>query len=162
VSGNLYIGAPQGQPWPLTLDQVEPQLRRRFPDAYITRETMAVTGEPYLSFDVQLADGVTRHGIYVDRDNLAVSDGTPADWADTIAWFLTLLPDGTSSVVMAEDNPVPVPLPKNATTLSSSASSSTTSVDTGDHAACRRPAAADLPAQDLPEPPRACSTSDRR
>jgi hypothetical protein len=116
VSGNLYVGAPQGQQWPLTLDVAEAHLRQRFPDAPISRETMAVTGEPYLSFDVQLADGVTRHGIYVDRDNLALSDGTPADWADTIAWFLGLLPAGTPTVVMVEEEPVPVPLPAATTT----------------------------------------------
>jgi hypothetical protein len=116
LSGSLFIAAPQGARWPLTLDEVEAHLRQRFPDAVITRETMATSGEPYLDFHVRLADGTPRQGVYVERGNLVLSDGLPADWAETIAWFLGLLPPGTPTVVMVEDNPVPVPLPEATTT----------------------------------------------
>lgn len=116
MSGSLFVAAPPGVQWPLSLDEVEAHLRHRFPDALITRETMATSGEPYLDFDVRLADGMPRHGVYVERGNLVLSDGLPADWADTIAWFLGLLPPRTPTVVMVEDEPVPVPLPEGTTT----------------------------------------------
>ena len=41
-----------------------------------------------------------RHGIYVDHDNSALSDGDPAVWAGPIAWSLTLLPPGSRTVAM--------------------------------------------------------------
>ncbi|GII26451.1 hypothetical protein [Planosporangium mesophilum] len=116
MSGSLFIAAPPGVQWPLSLDDVEAFLRQRFPDAMITRETLATSGEPYLDFDVRFPDGMTRHGVYVERGSLMLSDGTPADWADTIAAFLALLPPGTPTAVMVEDEPVPVPLPEGTTT----------------------------------------------
>jgi hypothetical protein len=108
---DLFLGAPQGQSWPLSLDDVEPRLRERFPDAYIQRRESAVTGKSRLSFTVRLADGTPRHGIYVDRDNLALSDGDATVWADTIAWFLSLLPSDTRTVVMRGEGPTTAELP---------------------------------------------------
>jgi hypothetical protein len=108
---DLFLGAPQGETWPLGIDTVEPLLRQRFPEAIINRRTSAVTGKNRLSFAIPFADGIQRHGIYVDHDNLALSDGTGTDWADTIAWFLNLLPAGTPTVVMRGEGPDVVPLP---------------------------------------------------
>lgn len=108
---DLFLGAPPGQNWPLSLDDVEPRLRERFPDAYIARRESAITGKSRLSFTVKLADGTPRHGIYVDHDNLALTDGDASVWADTIAWFLSLLPPGTPTVVMRGEGPVTADLP---------------------------------------------------
>jgi hypothetical protein len=90
---------------------VERLLQQRFPGAVINRRASAVTGKNRLSFSIPFPDGISRHGIYVDQDNLALSDGTSVDWADTIAWFLNLLPPGTSPVVMRGEGPNVVPLP---------------------------------------------------
>jgi hypothetical protein len=108
---DLFLGAPQGQAWPLGLDTVGNLLRDHFPDAVIERKTSSVTGKTRLSFDLPFPDGVSRHGIYVDHDNLALSDGSPADWADTIAWFLQLLPPGAATVAMRGEGPDVTPLP---------------------------------------------------
>jgi hypothetical protein len=116
VSEGIFVGAPQGQRWPLSIDDAETQLRARFPDAILQRRTSGVTGEPYLSFTVDLADGMPRHGVYAEGRNLALSDGTPADWADTIAWFIRLLPAGTPMLAMVEANPTPVPIPEGTST----------------------------------------------
>jgi hypothetical protein len=108
---DFFLGAPQGETWPLGIDIVEPLLRQRFPEAIINRRTSAVTGKTRLSFAIPFPDGTARHGIYVDHDNLALSDGTAADWADTIAWFLSLLPPGTPTVTMRGEGPDVTPLP---------------------------------------------------
>jgi hypothetical protein len=108
---DLFLGAPEGETWPLGIDTVEPLLRQRYPDAVVNRRTSAVTGKNRLSFAITFPDGIVRHGIYVDHDNLALSDGTSTDWADTIAWFLTLLPPGTPTVVMRGEGPQVVALP---------------------------------------------------
>jgi hypothetical protein len=100
----LVVAAPQGTTWPFDLDRAEAALRERFPDAILCRHTGAATRQTYVSFDVQI-DGVPRHGIYVEGGNLTLSDGSPDDWADTIAWFLSLLPPGTPTVALAERNP---------------------------------------------------------
>jgi hypothetical protein len=116
VSGSLFVVAPPGAQWPLSLGDVETHLRQRFPDALVFHDTYATSGEPYLRFQVRLADGEERRGLYAQRGDLILKEGFPADWADTIAWFLGLLPPGTPTVVMVEDNPVPVPLPEGITT----------------------------------------------
>ena len=111
MADDLFLGAPQGQTWPLSVDDVEPLLVGRFPDVIIERRTSAVTGKQRLSFSVGFPDGNRRHGIYVDHDNLALSDGQIGDWADTIAWFLEQLPPGTPTVVMRGEGPNVVNLP---------------------------------------------------
>jgi hypothetical protein len=116
---DLFLGAPQGQRWPLSLDDVEPRLRERFPDAYIQRRGSAVTGKSRLSFTVRLGDDVPRHGIYVDHDNLALSDGNADVWAETIAWFLSLLPPGTRTVAMRGEGPTVAELPAQIRTADS-------------------------------------------
>ncbi|MFI7598187.1 hypothetical protein [Actinoplanes sp. NPDC049681] len=116
MHGKLYLGAPPEHPWPLSLPTVETYLRQRFPDMIASRRTSLVTGNDVLDFDVRLDDGQQRHGTYVAGGKLALSDGTPADWADTIAWFLSLLPEGTPTMVMRDDGPEPVPLPEQTRT----------------------------------------------
>lgn len=97
----LIIAATPGTTWLLDLDTAAANIAERFPDAILDRHTTATTGQDYVSFDVEI-DGMMRHGIYVDGGNLTLSDGTPADWADTIAWFLSLLPPGTEAVAVSE------------------------------------------------------------
>jgi hypothetical protein len=108
---DLFLGPPQGQLWPLSLDDLEPLLRERFPDAYIARHHSPVTGKNLLRFTIRLADGVKCHGMYEDRENLALSDGDATVWADTIAWFLTLLPAETPIVAMRGEGPTILELP---------------------------------------------------
>jgi hypothetical protein len=110
VWDKIYIAAPEGTSWPLDLDTAEARLRDRFPDIVTSRRTAPASGQDVLSFDVTI-EGTPRHGIYVDGGNLTLSDGTPADWADTISWFLSLLPAGTPAFVMTEQNPRPTPIP---------------------------------------------------
>jgi len=105
----LYIGAPQGTTWPLDLDTAEERVRGRFPNAITSRETAQPFARDYLSFDVPI-DGTPRHAMYFDGFNLTLSDGSPADWADTIAWFLSLLPRGTPAIAMSEHNSQPTPI----------------------------------------------------
>jgi hypothetical protein len=108
----LIVAAAQGTAWPLDLDQAEAALRQRFPAAIFGRYTIPPSGRTYLSFDVEL-NGMPRHGIYVEGGNLSLSDGSPDDWADTIAWFLSLLPPGTPTVALAERNPDLVSIASN-------------------------------------------------
>ena len=110
----LYIAAAEGTTWPLDLDTAEARLQERFPDAVIGRQTGGATGKTWVSFDAEV-NGMRRHGIYVEGGNLTLSDGEPADWAETIAWFLSLLPTGTPVVALAERNPTLVAVPSNAT-----------------------------------------------
>jgi hypothetical protein len=114
VTGSLFLAAPPGTTWPLSLDQVEAQLHGRFPEITTTRETFGTTGEPYISFRVPV-DGDTRHGLYAARGNLVLNDGDPAVWADTIAWFIDLLPPGTPMAAMVENEPVPTLVPAGTT-----------------------------------------------
>jgi hypothetical protein len=113
-SSSLYLVAPEGQPWPISLEAAEASLRAHWPAARITRQTSAVNGATYLSFDVTV-NGTPRWGTYADRTGLSLSEGSPADWADTIAWFLTLLPAGSTALAAAEENPELTPLPPEAT-----------------------------------------------
>ncbi|MGW3950818.1 hypothetical protein ACWEKM_07620 [Streptomyces sp. NPDC004752] len=50
-----------------------------------------VSDEDYLDFQMDL-EGMTRTASYYDRSNLILGDGDPEFWADTIVWFLGLLP----------------------------------------------------------------------
>jgi hypothetical protein len=113
MSDKLVIAATPGTTWPLDLDTAETKIRERFPGVVTSRHIGATTGLEYVSFDVEI-DDMMRHGIYVDGGNLTLSDGTPADWADTIAWFLSLLPPGTEAVALSEQNGELAYIPPNA------------------------------------------------
>src|SRR5215813_7695882 len=110
----LYVAAPEGTAWPLDLDTAEAKLRERFPEAVTARQTARASGQDYLSFDVPI-EGMMRHGIYVEGGNLTLSDGAPADWAETVAWFLSLLPAGTPAIALPEHNQQLTPVTPGAT-----------------------------------------------
>ena len=115
MSSTLYIVAPEGRPWPIGLDAAEASLREHWPTASVKRVVSAVNGKPYLSFDVQL-NGIARWGTYAASDVtcLSLSDADPAGWADTIVWFLGLLPAGSTALAAVAENPKMIPLPPTA------------------------------------------------
>ena len=107
---SFFIAAPQGATWPLDIDTVDQRLQERFPGLRAEIVYSNIKREHYLSFDVDV-DGTTRTGAYY-VGNLILNDGDEADWAPTIAWFLSLLPPETPAVTMRETNPDQiVPLP---------------------------------------------------
>jgi hypothetical protein len=67
-----------------------------------------------MSFYISLAEQ-TRYGAYFEHHNLSLSDGSIEDWADTVAWFLTLLPADAQTVCLLEAVPIPTPLPNTCT-----------------------------------------------
>jgi hypothetical protein len=117
----LFLAAPPGTTWTLPAEVFEEQLRRRFPDASIRHADSRISDAHYIIFNVPL-DGMSRGGGYTVGRDLNVDDGTPAEWADTLAWFLSLLPPDSGVVAMAENNPrtiVPVPRDMDAADLQS-------------------------------------------
>jgi hypothetical protein len=115
MQGTIFIAAPPGTRWPLTLDGVERQLRQRFPDVATFRRHAAVSDTDYIDFQVTV-DGLVRVSSYFDDGKLILNDGSSADWADTIVWFLGLLPPGTPAMAMIEENPDDIaPVPPAAT-----------------------------------------------
>jgi hypothetical protein len=110
----LYLAAPEGTRWPLDLDTAEARLHQDYPEVVTSRHTARSSDQDYLGFDLPI-DGVPRHGIYVNGGILTLSDGTPTDWADLIAWWLSQLPAGTPVIAMTEHNPQLTPVAGNAT-----------------------------------------------
>lgn len=109
----IFIAAPPGIDWPLTMDDFEAGIRERHPDVLCTAKHEPIGDEDYLAFEVDI-DDERRHGSYFDRAQLILRDAPPAFWADTIVWFLSLLPAGTPAVAMVETNPDPAPIPPQA------------------------------------------------
>jgi hypothetical protein len=115
VNDAIYIAAPPGTTWPLDRDTLDQRLQERFPDLRASLKHAPVRDQDYLDFETTL-EGLPRHGAYFDRTHLILRDGPPALWADTVAWFLSLLPHDAEAVVMLEANPEHVaPLPRTAT-----------------------------------------------
>jgi hypothetical protein len=113
-NSTLYVAAPEGHSWPISLDAAAVHLRNHWPDAHVSRQVSAVTGKPYLSFDV-VVDGMARRGTYSEHPHcLTLSDGRPGDWAETIVWFLSLLPKGAQATAMADGDFRLVPIPPDA------------------------------------------------
>jgi hypothetical protein len=111
----LYLGAPEGHTWPIDLESAQKHLQEHWPEAHVSRQVSKVTGDPYLSFDVEIA-GMHRWGTYSAHPHcLTLTSGRPADWAETIVWFLSLLPRGTPAVAMADGDFKLVPVPQGAT-----------------------------------------------
>ncbi|MDH6113566.1 hypothetical protein P3T36_005271 [Kitasatospora sp. MAP12-15] len=107
----IFIAAPPGAAWPLGLAEFEARVRDHIPLVLCFTRHDPVQRRDYLNFEADL-DGMRRHGSYFEHSNLVLSDGDPAFWADTITWFLSLLPAAAPAVAMAESNPddvVPVP-----------------------------------------------------
>ncbi|QUQ66151.1 hypothetical protein [Kutzneria sp. CA-103260] len=119
MQGTIFIAAPPGTTWPLSLDDVEQQLRQRLPGVRTFHRHAAVSNTDYIDFQVTV-DGLLSISSYFAGGTLILRDGSAADWADTIEWFLGLLPPGTPAVAMIEENPdeiVPVPLDATAAAI---------------------------------------------
>jgi hypothetical protein len=117
----LFLAAPPGTVWMLPAENFEEQLRRRFLEVRIRRADSSISDAHYVIFNVPL-DGIPRSGGYTVGRDLNVDDGTPAEWADTLVWFISLLPSESGVVAMAENNPqtiVPVPRDIDAAQLQS-------------------------------------------
>lgn len=111
----IFVAAPEPGTWPLTLDQFEARLQERWPEAETFAHHAPISDQDYLDFQVDL-DGMTRTASYYDRSTLILGDGDPEFWADTIVWFLGLLPTHAQSVAMVEVNPEhTAPIPPGAT-----------------------------------------------
>ncbi|MFJ5927653.1 hypothetical protein ACIQF6_34165 [Kitasatospora sp. NPDC092948] len=112
----IYIAAPEGTTWPLSGQDVERRLETRFPDVQTWHKYAPVSRSAYIDFEIDI-DGERRHGSYFDHRHLILRDAEPQFWADTVAWFLGLLPPGTNAVAMVESNPDEIrPVPAAATT----------------------------------------------
>ncbi|MDQ0761001.1 hypothetical protein [Streptomyces canus] len=109
----IFVAAPPGTVWPLTLGEFETRILVRYPEALCTAKHEPIRGQDYLAFEIDL-DGERRHGSYFDRSHLILQDAPPAFWADTVVWFLGLLPPGTPAVAMIETNPDTAPIPPGA------------------------------------------------
>jgi len=89
-------------------------MQERWPTAAVRRHVSAATDRPYLSFDVAIG-GLQLRGTYSEHPHcLTLSEGRPQDWAETIVWFLSLLPNGLPAVAMAEGDFRLVPIPPGA------------------------------------------------
>jgi hypothetical protein len=116
MSGTLYFGPGPGAAWPLTVPAVEEALRSRFPSARFLHRTMPTDGQPYLRFELDMSDGETRKGTFGSNGMLSLAEGTPETWADTVAWYLSLLPPATSVYAFVEESPTdPAPVPETVT-----------------------------------------------
>ncbi len=108
----MYLVAAEGTSWPIDLRTAESHFRQRWPAALVGLHTSAVTSHPYVTFAVVI--GATQlHGTYTEHPHcLSLSHGGPQDWAETLVWFLTLLPRNVPVMAMADGDfrLVPVPL----------------------------------------------------
>lgn len=101
----ILVCAPEGRAWPLDAATFVSRLRERVPDVHVTDPQQDnLGGETYISFEFPHQDEV-RHANYIEGSQLSLHDGSPADWAETISWFLGLLPSGTSVIALVEVNP---------------------------------------------------------
>lgn len=113
MTDSIFVAAAPPTTWPLDLASVDSQLRARWPEVGTAVRHAPATSEDYLAFELDL-DGERRHGAYFDHKYLLLEDGTPTFWADTIVWFLTLLPGDAQVVCMTEAVPEPIPMPRHA------------------------------------------------
>jgi hypothetical protein len=107
----IIVAAEPGTDWPLSLAEFTNRLRDRWPEVRTWTQHSPITNADYLTFEVG-TDEHTRSGAYFEHQQLDLSDGTPDDWADTIAWFLRLLPPTSRSVCLLAAVPEPTPLPR--------------------------------------------------
>jgi hypothetical protein len=113
MTDSIFVAAAPPTTWPLDLAGLDSQLRARWPEVHTAVRHAPATSEDYLAFEVDL-DGERRHGAYFDHKYLLLEDGTPKFWADTIVWFLALLPGDAQVVGMTEAVPEPIPMPRHA------------------------------------------------
>ncbi|MFL6113409.1 MAG: hypothetical protein ACJ786_18920 [Catenulispora sp.] len=102
--GAIYLAAPPGTSWPLGIPTLDHHLQERFPDLLARVEHAPERDQHHLDFQVVL-DGLPRSGTYFQGARLVLRDAPPRLWADTIAWFLALLPHDAEVVAMLETNP---------------------------------------------------------
>jgi hypothetical protein len=114
-SVGLYVVAPEGRPWLVDLATAEASLRQHWPSASVTRQVSVVNDIPYLSFDVEI-NGSPRWGTLQPGVCLTLREGSPADWAETIVWFVSQLPAGSIALAAMGENPDMAPLPAHPTT----------------------------------------------
>lgn len=107
----IIVAAEPGTDWPLSIADFADRLRERWPDARTWTSHSPITDGDYVEFEVGTAEE-SRSGSYFERQQLDLSDGTPDDWADTIAWFLRLLPATSRAVCLLAAVPEPTPLPR--------------------------------------------------
>ncbi|MER7850897.1 hypothetical protein ABTZ03_44030 [Kitasatospora sp. NPDC096077] len=100
----IYLGAAPGTTWALTPEEAEEHLQVRFPGMESWLKHAPVSDKDYVDFDVEV-DGEVRQCSYFGGGQLILRDGDPAVWADTIAWFLGLLPPEARTVAMVAANP---------------------------------------------------------
>jgi hypothetical protein len=113
MSDGIFIAASPNTLWPLEIDGFEGRVRTRWPDVRTETRHAPTSDEDYLAFELDI-DGERRHGAYFDRRCLLLEDGTAAFWADTIAWFLSLLPTDAQVVCMTEAVARPIPMSRHA------------------------------------------------
>jgi hypothetical protein len=113
VDTSIFVASPPGRPWPVDLAAAEAQLRQHWPSAQITRQ-VGLDNTPYLSFDVEI-NGRARWGTLNPGLCLSLSDGSPAEWAETIEWFVNELPPGSTALAVMNENPDPAPIPAGST-----------------------------------------------
>jgi hypothetical protein len=113
MAGSIFVAAAPPTTWPLDMAGLEGQLRARWPEVHTAARHSSATEVDYLAFEADLA-GERRHGAYFEHMYLLLEDGTPEFWAETISWFLALLPDDAEVVCMTEAVPEPVPMPRHA------------------------------------------------
>jgi hypothetical protein len=112
-SDTIFIAAAPATTWPLDLTGFGERLRDRWPEVRLTARPALAPNHGRLAFELDI-DGERRHGTYFDRRYLVLEDGTPRFWAETIAWFLALLPADAQVVCLTEAVPEPVPLRRDA------------------------------------------------
>lgn len=107
----IIVAAEPGTDWPLSLAGFADRLRTRWPDARTWTGHSPITNGDFVEFEVGAGEQ-SRSGVYFEHQQLDLSDGSPDDWADTIAWFLGLLPATSRSVCLLAAVPEPTPLPR--------------------------------------------------
>lgn len=109
----LICAAPDTR-WPLTLAEFESSLRGRWPNVRTWVEHSPRTNDDHVTFGVDF-DDYTRHGTFFNGQQLALHDDVPSFWADTIEWFLSLLPSDARVVGIMEAVPEMEVIPRDAT-----------------------------------------------
>jgi hypothetical protein len=113
VNSKIYIGQPQPQPLPITLEQFQRALTDRYPDTSATRMDLP-RGVHGVAFTLNL-DGEQRTGTLYSNGYLILEDGDGAVWAPTIAWLLTLIPNHAVEMMAEVNSPTSAPIPADAT-----------------------------------------------
>jgi hypothetical protein len=111
---DIYVLEQDETPFPIEHDAFDAALRGRFPQVEAGRYE-DVDGTVGTTFLLEM-DGEMRRGLYLPSGALVLQDGDGKLWADTIAWFLELLPEDNRAALMTEfDTDRPLPISSRAT-----------------------------------------------